>query len=326
VNLGLKDLFVFIIYMMMAVPFGPLMHIVFGPLAWPIWWGGNPAPSSNWNWEYMQVQSYQSDHRWYLLMVLQARIFMQLGEWARCPGWLQSLLIIIPLFFSDAGDFCMKGSTTPIWGQYLLSWVFRNFGSGCPIYVRWLHVYLVFYVWCFHFLRPIVAFVAGRLPRGPTWAASAVAASCTIGGLMAMFHYPNYALEDGSGMQWIWFEVGVDIIQPTLFALGMAWLPFNLAWWGNTTLGCYCFHFYFRDQFTNLFITYSHGLKWDPTGLLTFFAIFGTAVLFTTFIGPAGHYLLLSPTFAYRRVAHVFRRRRLLPGAAAAKEAHLGKQ
>merc|ERR1719265_2769561 len=116
------------------------MHLIFQQWAWPTWWGANAdqspkgPPDGSWNWNYMRVNSYHSDHRWYLLMVLEARLYMQIGEWARCPGWLQSLLIIVPLFFSDAGDFCTTDSTTPVWGQYLLSWVFRNFGGSCPIY------------------------------------------------------------------------------------------------------------------------------------------------------------------------------------------------
>merc|ERR1712048_103375 len=126
----------------------------------------------------------------------------------------------------------------------------------------------------------------------------------------AMYHYPNYALEDGSGLQWVWLEVGVDILQPSLFALGMTYLPFNLAWWGNTTLGCYCFHFYFRDQITTWTQTISQSVAWDPTGLLLFVIVLAMCLLVTTILGPLGHYALLSPSFLYARVTKMLQQQR----------------
>merc|ERR1711920_326348 len=127
----------------------------------------------------------------------------------------------------------------------------------------------------------------------------------TMGVLMAMFHYPNNVLESGTGLQWFWLELGVDVLQPCLFALGMTYLPFNLSWWGNTTLGTYCFHFYFRDHVSELVMSITPGLAWDPTGLLTFFVILAMCLTFTTFIGPLGHYLLLSPTLLHARIVRI---------------------
>ena len=37
----------------------------------------------------MRINSMTSGHRWYLLMMLQSRLFLQLGEWMQIPGWLQ---------------------------------------------------------------------------------------------------------------------------------------------------------------------------------------------------------------------------------------------
>jgi len=306
VKFGLKDLFVFAIYMAMAVPFGPIMHYIFGSWATPVAYETELTSNNWWGWEYMRVQSYQSDHRWYLLMVLQARLYMQLCEYGRVAGWFQIILAILPLFGpKEAWDVCAADSTSPVFWKYMGSWVFRNFGSGCPVYVRWFQVYLIFYVACFHYLRPFVEWGKGKLPTGAAWSAAAGGASMCIGVMMGLWHYPNYALENGSGLQWIWWEMFIDFTQPTLFALAMASFPYNMAWWGNTTLGCYTFHFYFRDTFTKLFITSQSWFTWDPTGLL--FPIFniGICCLFTTFIGPLCHYLLLSPTFLYQRVQKV---------------------
>jgi len=89
--------------------------------------------------------------------------------------------------------------------------------------------------------------------------------------------------------------------QPMLFALGMTYLPLNMAWWGNTTLGCYVFHFYFRDTFTTMFLHMGRAFNFDATGLLLPLCIIGICGAFTTICGPFGHYLLLSPTLVYAR-------------------------
>jgi len=117
----------------------------------------------------------------------------------------------------------------------------------------------------------------------------------TIGVLMAMFHYPNNVLENGTHVEWVWLEVGVDFIQPVLFALGMTWLPINMSWWGNTTLGCYAFHFYFKDQMGAVFMKIAPALSWEPTGLLLFFLGLAFCLVFTTFLGPVGHQFLILP-------------------------------
>ena len=37
----------------------------------------------------MRIDSRTSDHRWYLLMMPQSRLFLQLGELMQIPGWLR---------------------------------------------------------------------------------------------------------------------------------------------------------------------------------------------------------------------------------------------
>merc|ERR1712100_873708 len=169
---------------------------------------------------------------------------------------------------------------------------------------------------CFPLFETWVALVKDRLPNGPTWAAAALGASMSLGVGMAMWHYPNYALESGEGMKWVWWEVFVDILQPSLFTLGMTYVPFNMAWWGNTTLGCYVFHFYFRDTFTKLFLQMGPAFSFDATGLLMPLCMVLLCLTYTTFMGPFGHYLLLSPTLIHAKLVKM--RRQLGRGHAAA--------
>ncbi|CAE8632442.1 unnamed protein product [Polarella glacialis] len=321
VNLGLKDLFVFVIYVAMALPIAQGMHLVFGSWAWPIDWGSHGAPTNEWDYNYMEVNSYTSDHRWYLAMVLSARVYLEIMEKFRAPAWLQGALATIPCFIDPpegheyAFDVCEDFNAghpndIPMYVRFTFSWMFRNFGTGCAVYWKWVSWYLAFYVWCFHFLRPAVARAEKLLPKGPTWAAAALGLSMMIGVLMAMFHYPNNVLENGTGLEWAWLEIGVDIIQPSLFVLGMTYFPLDLSWWGNTTLGCYVFHFYFRDTVANAVMSVNHDLAWDPTGMVTVLFVFGICLAFTSILGPAGHYLLLSPTLLYQRLKRLAAARR----------------
>lgn len=315
VNFGLKDLFIFAVYLLMALPFAQMMHYVFGSLAWPKHWDG--VPDNNWDYTFMRVNSFTSDHRWYLIMVLEARVFLAVGEKLRVPGWLQTVVAVIPCFLPNAAweeqeylwDFCESG-TAPQPIRYILSWVFRNFGEGCPLVWRWMMWYWAFYIFAFHYIRHIVDFVTPRLPKGATWGAAAFGGSMMIGVLMALFHYPNQALETGTGIQWVWLELLQDFFQPTLLALGMSQLPFNMTFWGNTTLGTYCFHFYFKDEMARVIQALCLALSWDPTGIIQVLGVLFVGIIFTTVFGPIGHYFLLSPTFIWARVKRMMSSRR----------------
>ena len=61
-----------------------------------MYWNGETPPANVWGVDFMRTYSITSEHRWYLLMVLQARVFTQLGEWTRLPGWLQVLIFASP--------------------------------------------------------------------------------------------------------------------------------------------------------------------------------------------------------------------------------------
>ena len=106
-------------------------------------------------------------------------------------------------------------------------------------------------------------------------------------------------------------EFSMDMMQPLLLALAMVHCPFNLRWWGNTTLGTYCFHFYFLDQMARWAQVNLEAIgRWDPSGLLCVAYVIGTAVVFTTFLGPLMHYLLIAPTIVGGKLLR--RRGRLL--------------
>jgi len=136
--------------------------------------------------------------------------------------------------------------------------------------------------------------VGPHLPKGHVWSAASLGASMTIGVLMAMFHYPNNVLENGTHLEWTPLELGVDFFQPVLFALGMTYLPLDLSWWGNTTLGCYAFHFYFKDSVSKMFLTIAPAMSWDPTGLLLFVICLVVCLVFTSILGPIGHWGVLA--------------------------------
>jgi amino acid adenylation domain-containing protein len=318
VNLGLKDCFIFLVYILMALPFPQAIHAIFGSWGWPKYWGGSPddlspPPVNEWNYDYMQYNSYTSDHRWYLIMVLMARIYLQIMETCRAPGWLQGVLVLIPCFltYSEAFNVCEGVDTQGTSVKYVFSWIFRNFGTSCAMYYKWVQWYMAAYVWCFHYLRAVVNYASNStfLPKGRTYAAAAFGLSMMIGVLMAMFHYPNDVVETGTNLQWAWLEVGVDFIQPGLIVFAMAYFPFDLAWWGNTTLGCYCFHYYFKDQAGTWIQDMSNAFDWDRTGILLPLSIFSMCICFTTFMGPLGHYLLLAPALFYGWIARMLARR-----------------
>merc|ERR1712224_812992 len=103
------------------------------------------------------------------------------------------------------------------------------------------------------------------------------------------------ALGNGTDTKWFWLEVAANFLQPMLLVLGMTRVPLDMKWWGNTTLGCYAFHFYFKDQMCIIIQTVCQALAWDPTGVLLLFSIIGMCIIFTSIVGPISHFFLISP-------------------------------
>ncbi|CAE8680461.1 unnamed protein product [Polarella glacialis] len=286
VNFGKKDFFVFFVYLLMACPIVNVMDLI------------EDTRHKTFEWNYVHWDWGQSNHRWYLLMTFAARLFMQVGEWLRIPGLIQSLVIVLFLVVPNGSlDLCSCESI-PDWGKFLLTLMFRKNtklkGKGfCPIFVRWFSSYSMFYVWSFHFLRPLVERAKKHLPSGPTWAALSLSASMCLGVAAAMYHYPCTAVEDGTHINWLPFELLIGCSQPIFFALAMTHCPFDMAWWGNTSLGCYVFHFYFRNQMSELVLAMAAASAFDPTGLLFFMMILTLCIFIQSTIGPLGHYFLM---------------------------------
>jgi len=154
------------------------------------------------------------------------------------------------------------------------------------------------YVWCYHYGRPMVKWFMQIHTTSPLRAMMAGVASLLIGILMAMFHYPNTLLEYGYGLQWFWLEVSANVAQPLLLAYAMVQFPFNMSWWGNTTLGTYVFHYYFMGRAMHWVADIAVMTAWDETGLSTLFLLLGMVFTVNTVLGPLGHQLLLLPRTA----------------------------
>jgi len=259
-----------------------------------------------------------SGHRWYLLMVLEARAFLSLCERLSIRPLCQEVLVSIPGIygvgsFQSWGDLC-SSDVMPVSVRYVLMWGLGTNAEGCSIWARWVHWYVMFYVVCFHYLRPLVSLVTKVVPKGPAWAAAATGTSMALGTLMALYHYPNTILETGADASWALLELAVSALQPSLFALGTSYWSVNAAWWGNSTLGCYLIHFCFRDRFTEAFERLGQSCSWDQTGLLFPILVVLLCFTFTSTIGPLGHYCIIAPQrffaeFAKRR--HQSRREHL---------------
>jgi len=294
-RLGWPDLFVFAVYLFMAMPLPQIFRGITGGWAYPdrTWQTFNVTQGTNgWDQAYMENSDATAGHRWYLQMVLCAKLYLVICDSLCLPPFLQVLAAALCSFFGpvNAGNACQAG--VPSFAVYWLL-------GGCFAWIRWVACYGAFYVFCFHYLRGIVKFFAGRLPNGPVWSASATASSMLLGLLMALFHYPNQLLESGEKGFWLTpiLEVAVTTLQPALFALGTAYWPVKASFWGNSTLGCYVIHFLFRDRMTEVIQMMIPMLSWDVTGLLLPLAIVVLCLAFMSTVGPVGHYILIAPQF-----------------------------
>jgi len=294
-RLGWPDLFVFAVYLFMAMPLPQIFRGITGGWAYPdrTWQTFNVTQGTNgWDQAYMENSDATAGHRWYLQMILCAKLYLVVCDSLCLPPFLQVLVAALGSFFGpvNAGNACQAG--VPSFAVYWLL-------GGCFAWIRWVACYGAFYVFCFHYLRSIVKFFTGRLPNGPVWSASATACSMLLGLLMALFHYPNQLLESGEKGFWLTpiLEVAVTTLQPALFALGTVYWPVKASFWGNSTLGCYVIHFLFRDRMTEVIQMMIPMLSWDLTGLLLPLAIVVLCLAFMSTVGPVGHYILIAPQF-----------------------------
>ncbi|CAE7030861.1 unnamed protein product [Symbiodinium sp. CCMP2592] len=236
VKFGMKDFFVFIVYMAMALPLPQILHFIFREYAWPIDWGGGMEPTNEWGWSYMQVNSYTSDHRWYLGMVFCVRVFCQIPQ-LKVPadGPSPSTSAKVPC---NPECSILKANYIQIPGFHYPNNVLEK-GTG-------------------------MARASAARRRGGAWA------------------WLEIGVDILQPTLFVWTSQSPDSLPPGITAfqessrLGMTYVPFDLAWrvfpvgvegllwllvvtmgvfalheifrWGNTTLGAYVFHFYFRDH------------------------------------------------------------------------------
>jgi len=257
-------------------------------------------------------------------MTFATRLYLQVGEffgdwlaarmqWTDRKAWLwngiiQSVVIVLPLLVPNGGaDLCKHSNSDAL--SAFLTLIFRYDGAGhCPIFLRWFTIYMMCYVWSFHFIRPAVDAARKHLPSGPTWAALALSASMVLGVAAAMIHYPFESVDAGVHMEWLPYEVAVGFIQPMLFALAMTQFPYDLAFWGNTSLGCYVFHFYIRHRMTTLIWSMVPFFAFDKTGILIFAAILIVCIIVQSTLGPIGHYFLVGLQYLPGWIARILRR------------------
>jgi len=134
------------------------------------------------------------------------------------------------------------------------------------------------------------------LPTKPVYGAFAVAASMTLGLLMAMFNYPLSSMDTRIHSDKTWHAVPeflVCTLQPLLFTYGMTHLPLDMSYWGNTTLGAYVFHFPAITRMYYLLMGTCYSVRWDCTGILAFGSILLWCFLVQSALGPVGNILLI---------------------------------
>lgn len=324
-KLGYADLFCFLVYLLMAFPIPQLLYAlpldeilnpIFHDKPSPIFGPPhviNSACDTNW------IMSSCSGHRWYLFMIVWAHLCMALGQLLRMPGWLQAIGQFVLCIFGPTSWYDPCARDLPKWVKWVCCWVFP-YADGpsppfqpiikCPIMYDWIQWYVFFYVVAFYYSRSGTKILTGMISRlgcnSASWAVAAFGVSSLAGAAQAAFHYPNVVLESGvgsPGFHW-WYiplEFGVSMCQPLLVALAMAWFPFNMSWWGNTTLGTYALHFYFFQ----FMLTHSQKLlRWmSPVqGLPQLVVLLAMPIAFASTIGPLFHYFLLSPSFLGRRL------------------------
>eukprot|EP00928_Gymnodinium_smaydae_P078221 TRINITY_DN6198_c0_g1_i1.p1 TRINITY_DN6198_c0_g1~~TRINITY_DN6198_c0_g1_i1.p1 ORF type:complete len:1143 (+),score=238.75 TRINITY_DN6198_c0_g1_i1:317-3430(+) len=312
-KLGYADVFCFAVYLLVAWPIPQVLMSIFGADSGII----NSACSSNW------VQSGCSGHRWYLFMIVWCHVCMAVCQLLRIPGWLQALGHFALGLFGPSKWYDPCGAAVPKWTKWVFAWVIpyadfsRQTGEvECPIMYDWIQWYVFFYVAAFYYSRQGMRLVTALVQRlgcnSAAWAVAAFGAASLLGATQAAFHYPNRIFEQGVGgkdFEW-WYvplELGVNVLQPLLVALSMAWFPFDLSWWGNTTLGTYSSHFYF---FEYMMMHVPKLLQWlQPVqGLPQLLVLLALPIAYATTAGPLFHFLLLSPGMLARRLGKLRRR------------------
>eukprot|EP00931_Biecheleriopsis_adriatica_P087763 TRINITY_DN6218_c0_g1_i1.p1 TRINITY_DN6218_c0_g1~~TRINITY_DN6218_c0_g1_i1.p1 ORF type:complete len:1080 (+),score=140.11 TRINITY_DN6218_c0_g1_i1:116-3241(+) len=291
VQLGKRDLVVFFVYLLMGFPLPQLTQ----------------AFESNSSMSLEGIEEgfvWRGQHRWYLKMYLLARLYIAACQRLQLPRFAQGTLIVCyrlleQVLVMPAVMACKAEPGSVEW--FLREWVFetteiKEQPGSCDFRMTVTLPYMALYVFGFHYLGHVVAYLASRVPTGPLWSAAALGASMTIGMYMTLYHYSMPLLEVGKFTNTAWLEVTASFIQPTLFAYAMISVPVRLHWWGTTTLGTYVLHFYFISSTINLFKNWVFpALETDPTGIGLLILVVAYVLLWTTVIGPMAQALFFLP-------------------------------
>jgi len=142
------------------------------------------------------------------------------------------------------------------------------------------------------------------LPSKPVYGAMAVAASMTIGMLVAMFDYPlKFAFPFHNENVFTWWtlvEFLACTLQPLLLVYGMTFVRLNMTFWGNATLAVYVFHFHFYVFMRPLIVWVPIYMQWDSTGLLNAGIILLLCFLLQTVVGYCGVFYTQITSESYR--------------------------
>ncbi|CAE7210403.1 tycC [Symbiodinium sp. CCMP2592] len=113
-RLGWPDLFVFAVYLFMAMPLPQIFRGITGGWAYPdrTWQTFNVTQGTNgWDQVYMQNSDATAGHRWYLQMILCAKLYLVICDSLCLPPFLQVLVAALGSFFGpvNAGNACQAG-------------------------------------------------------------------------------------------------------------------------------------------------------------------------------------------------------------------------
>lgn len=299
-GLGRKTIFMLAIYLTIPIIVVPATHLL--GLA------GSNRLLSDTHW-FPHIIEY-STYRWYFFVVLSAQLWLALCKKARAPAWVQvfipaAILVVFPR--GPIQSWCPAQEDGAVLSLSILDafwlWIFGLWG-GCAYLSLWMKIYALLYVACFHYSRPVLAYIQPKLPQGPVWATAAFAASSILGIVWAMCVYPNqylppgltYQLDGYEGLnQMLLIELGVNLIQPLLLIWGMSYVPLDLGFWGSRSNASYVFHVNIAfNLWRGLLTKVVDMLAWDHTGMLSLASIFGLCFLLQTISAVVGHPLLMS--------------------------------
>jgi len=232
--------------------------------------------------------------------MLQAKLLLVVGSIVRIPALLLMLSMLLLWFLPDrlypGVDLCHPSSNLSppqkIFFEVLFS---KGMGTApfCNLGPSKDCLYFCLYC-CVPHGKTILTKVSPMLSSKPVYGAMAVAASMTIGMLMAMFDYPlKFAFRNENVFtSWTLVEFLTCTLQPLLFVYGMRFVPLDMTFWGNTTLAVYVFHWVFTGVAWGFIPWLSLHMQRDSTGLLIVCILLLLCFVLQTVVGGCGNLML----------------------------------